>query len=144
MSLKIKRKSLKTLKLEAETIFKRWIRRRDCLKTTGTLEKGHCYTCGRLYDFEDLQGGHFQQGCHGATYFLEDNVHAQCCHCNTFMHGNLMYYTINMIKEYGQERVDELIRLNHTTRKFKPWEYEEIINKYTELYAKLEAGRDCR
>jgi hypothetical protein len=129
--------SLKTLKRKAQEIFKKWIRMRDCLKTFGSTGDGDCYTCGKHYKFEDLQAGHFQQGSHGATYFLEDNVHAQCCGCNTFKHGNLVPYTLNMIKEYGQERVDELIRLNHTTKKFKASEYEEIITKYKNLIEKL-------
>jgi hypothetical protein len=129
----MKKTSIKTLKNKAREIFKKWIRMRDCHGFSG----GNCYTCGKYYRFEDLQAGHFQQGSHGATYFEEDNVHAQCCGCNTFRHGNLVPYTLNMIKEYGQERVDELIRLNHTTKKFKAWEYEEIIKKYQEKIEKL-------
>ena len=129
----LRKTSIKTLKRKAQEVFKRWIRLRDCKG----FSIGTCYTCGHVYRFEDLQAGHFQQGSHGATYFLEDNVHAQCCGCNVFKHGNLVPYTINMIKEYGQERVDELIRLNHTTKKFKAEEYEEIINNYKDLIKKL-------
>lgn len=136
--MKGKKPNIKTLQRKAREVFKKWIRMRDCLKYyPSPTELGRCYTCGGTYRFDELQAGHFQQGSHGATYFLEDNVHAQCCGCNVFRHGNLVPYTLNMIKEYGQERVDELIRLNHTIKKFKAWEYEEIITKYTEKIDQL-------
>lgn len=118
---------------KAKKIFKRYIRIRDCRGTVG----GCCYTCGKYHDFVDLDAGHFQQGSHLATYFEEDNVHAQCTYCNRYNHGNLINYTLRMIKEYGQERVDDLIRQNHTVRKFKTWEFDEITEKYKQKIADL-------
>jgi hypothetical protein len=59
-------------------VFSQFIRLRDCLKTTGGLENGFCYTCGRLYPFKSLQAGHWIPGRGGGNVLDERGCHAQC------------------------------------------------------------------
>lgn len=58
--------------------FSLYIRARDCIKTTGSISRGKCVTCGKEFNFKDLQAGHFVQGRNNAVLFNELGVNAQC------------------------------------------------------------------
>jgi len=63
---------------------------RDCLKTTGTKDWGHCVTCGKLYPYKKLQAGHFTSGRADAVLFEESGIHAQCYRCNIERSGDVL------------------------------------------------------
>ena len=92
-------------------LFSRFIRLRDCIKTTGTTDRGRCVTCGRLYKFEKLQAGHFVPGRTRAILFDPRCVNAQCYRCNVKLDGVWPAYYRWMQKNYSQEVIDELIDL---------------------------------
>lgn len=71
-------KNKKTPKKKAWDAFSRYIRTRDCLKSTGDRNRGACVTCGRVFDFKKLQAGHFIPGRVNSILFDEQCVHAQC------------------------------------------------------------------
>jgi hypothetical protein len=124
---KVKRVSVSSLKRTAWTLFSRYIRTRDCLRTTGSTDRGVCCTCGVEYDFKELQAGHFEQGRHNATLFDKRNVHAQCSGCNLFKHGNLRRYEKFMVATYGQGVVDELDTLDTFQRQLSVLELSQLI-----------------
>lgn len=127
--------SLKTLpKLHRELWleFSRYIRYRDCLRTTGATSQGRCVTCDRQYPFNTLQAGHFISRVSYATRYDERNVHAQCPSCNLFKKGNIDEYFVRMEQMYGREVVDELLSLKHSSRRFKRYEIEELVIYYRE------------
>lgn len=127
---KASKKPSKYLKEKTWTLFSRWIRRRDCLKTTGDEFKGLCYTCGACKDFMDLQAGHFRHGHSKMSYFDERNVHAQCNKCNLYLSGNLSIYSANLVRDYGPQILDELIALSNKTLKQKADYYLKLVEKY--------------
>lgn len=119
-------------------LFSRVIRYRDCLATTGNPAWGRCYTCGKLYSFNQLQAGHFVQG-RGNTYLFDRRgVHAQCYRCNCPLKGNWPVYLTNMKRDYGEEVTQELIDMytNHESKQFKVYELKEM---YQQLKNEVEA-----
>ena len=106
--------------------FSLYIRLRDC--TDG--EFGNCYTCGKQLHYKQGQCGHFMQGRHTATLFLEINSNMQCVQCNIFKHGNLVEYTVKMIEQYGIETVETLRDLNRQIEQFKTSDYLEVARVY--------------
>ena len=110
-------KQRKALKKKAESIFNRWIRQRDKM----------CITCGE-YE-KQLYAGHF---CHNREDFNERNKHAQCYTCNFRRKGNMRYYTIWMIKHYGLDYVQELLKCEKEKPRLESAEfYLNIITKYS-------------
>ena len=93
-------------------ICSRYVRLRDCLKTTGTKEWGHCVTCGKLYHYKKLQAGHFTSGRVDAVLFEESGIHAQCYRCNIERSGEWPTYYRFMQNEYGQDEIERLVALS--------------------------------
>lgn len=124
--------SKKTAKRKAWVVFSKFIRTRDCLKTTGSKQKGKCFTCGKLCDFKDLQAGHFIAGRHNANLFSERGTHAQCRQCNLFKSGNQLEYRRRLIEEYG-EGVDVALEYEaQQTVRYTAQDYELIEKHYKE------------
>ena len=122
---------------EAKAIFSRYVRLRDCIKTTGTPYQGKCFTCPSIIPFEELQCGHFVGGRRNSVFFEINNSHGQCPKCNTFLGGNLDVYREKMITVYGIEEVGRLESLRHQVRKIYPSEFEEIAFKFKAEFKEL-------
>ena len=66
-----------------------------------------CISCGTHQG--KANGGHFMSvGARPELRFDEANIHLQCERCNTYLHGNLLMYRINLIAKIGQAEVDRL------------------------------------
>ena len=134
---KAAKKKLPTVASEKKktwTAFSRFIRLRDCLRTTGTIYEGLCVTCLRRFHFKKLQAGHFVPSRCNSILFHEKNCHAQCCGCNVYQHGNLIPYGIWMAETYGNDLVLDLLRLKHEDRKFRRQELEDMRADYEQRY----------
>lgn len=114
--------SIPNLKQRAQTIFNKWIRKRD--KNDG------CISCDST-EASSYDAGHFwPQGSKGALRFHEDNCHKQCRSCNRFKHANLSEYRIRLVKKIGEERLKWLEDHRNDTHKWTRTELIDIINKY--------------
>lgn len=99
-------KTLPILKKEAEKEFNAYIRQRD--------QSLPCISCGA--EPPDMSGfhagrdaGHYRSvGSAAHLRYHEDNVHAQCVHCNRDLAGNAVGYRIGLCKRIGQARVEAL------------------------------------
>lgn len=89
--------------------FSRFIRLRDCLKTTGTITHGLCVSCSRKYPFTKLQAGHFMPGRSDTVLLDERGVNAQCYRCNIETQGNWPGYYRAMQRMHGQETIEAMI-----------------------------------
>ena len=116
---KVKQSSKKTVKGRAWDAFSKFIRTRDCLRTTGCPDWGLCITCGKRYHIKLLQAGHFISGRHNANLFSEKGCHAQCYNCNINLRGNTLEYRRKIIEMYG-EGFDEVLEKE-----------ARVIKKYT-------------
>ena len=92
---------------ELQTVVNRWVRLRD--------EGLDCISCGNPAKKENA--GHYRSaGGNPELRFEPLNVHLQCEHCNTYLHGNLINYRINLIKKIGIRKV-EWLEGNHDPSK---------------------------
>ena len=121
---KPKRKSVAKLKKEAWDLFSKYIRLRDCLRTTGCSSFGLCITCGKRYHIKLLQAGHFVPGRHGLNLFNERGVHAQCYHCNLHLKGNTLVYRRKIIELYGEGADEEIEATARVVKQYKQQELE--------------------
>lgn len=123
----MRKKSLKTLKRDLDSIFSQYIRKRNA----GSEGLAACITCGKVLHWTLGHAGHFIKRQHLATRYDERNSHFQCVQCNTYRGGNLIEYTLYMQKRYGVEVVEELMRLKRTTKKHSIAELQALIEKFT-------------
>jgi len=132
------KRPIKKLKAEAWRLFSLFIRMRDCLRTTGSVEYGECITCNNTLPFEELQAGHFIPGRHNTNLFSEKGVHAQCKRCNLFLGGNQLEYRRQIIKLYGEGYDEVLEEENKIGKKSSVDELEAIIKFLKEKIKLLE------
>jgi len=142
--MQIKSKSPKAkAKDKAWTAFSIYIRTRDCLRFTGTVDNGKCVTCDRFYPFKQLAAGHFISGRGNAVLFDERLVYTQCSGCNTNppygKGGNYVEYFRFMLDEVGLEKIDEFRALKHDTKIYKIYDFLELEQLYKD---KTEALRN--
>lgn len=104
----------------------KYVRTRDCLKTTGSPEYGRCYTCGGNHHITKLDAGHFLPGRRNSILFDTRGIHAQCTYCNHMREGATLEYLERMLADHGQDVVDELRRLDKSTRKYTVAELAEL------------------
>ena len=113
--------TISKLKREAWKVFSLWIRNRD---------NWICYTCGAQRKGAGMHAGHFVPRSHNSTLFDPMNNHAQCATCNIWKRGEPGIYASRLLKEYGREAFEDLVKRGRETKQFKPSELEEIIKKY--------------
>ena len=87
---------------DAQVAFNAYIRARD-------HAAGHpCISCGRHHQGKWNAGHYLSTGARPELRFDEANVHLQCETCNTYLHGNLALYRINLIARIGLDQVERL------------------------------------
>jgi hypothetical protein len=118
------------VKANAWRAFSKFIRTRDCLKTTGTLERGICITCHQEFAFRELQAGHFIPGRHNANLFSEKGVHAQCSACNKWGLGKPLEYRRAIVSLYGEGYDEVLEKESKEIKKYSVQDLTEICEKY--------------
>jgi hypothetical protein len=101
---------------ELQVIFNKWIRLRD----NGL----NCISCNKPAKKENA--GHYRSaGGNPELRFEESNVHLQCEYCNTYLHGNLIDYRINLITKIGLDKV-EWLESKHDPKKYTIDELKEL------------------
>jgi hypothetical protein len=111
-----------------------YIRRRDSIDSS-TIG-GHCFDCGRIVHGSNFQCGHFIPDASGGALlrYHPQNMHGQSSGCNMAYSQERVkpYYTLAMIKKYGQKRVEELMALKNRTIKADEIFYSKMIELYKE------------
>ena len=69
---------------------------------------------GIVYDFANLQAGHFIPGREDSILFDPACVHAQCYRCNVKRSGEWVKYFRFMEKKYGREFIFKLMTKSET------------------------------
>lgn len=126
---KPKSKTQAQLKKQLDTIFSIYIRQRD----SDQDGIGTCYTCGKRAHWKQLQNGHFISRSYLATRFHEDNCKIQCLGCNVFGNGKPLDFEEHLKADLGEEYVENLKKLRHTTVKYDRLWYSDQIEKYKSL-----------
>lgn len=139
-----KRKPTSPIKLAKNKAWKQfsiYIRTRDCLRFTGEPDEGMCVTCKLPFPFKELQAGHFVGGRTNALLFDEEIVYTQCAKCNLYLKGNYQAYTLFMLKEVGEEVVEEMLTRKNISLKLTKEDFDEIAAKYKKKAADLRGNQ---
>lgn len=129
--------SIASLEKKLWNIFSKWIRRRDCLRTTGDPAWLLCFTCQKRTPFNEAHAGHFvRRGCKPLK-FEPQNVQGQCAYCNCYRDGEQALFLVELEKLYGRHVVDQLLETERLYkqgiyRKFTRIELMELIKYYQE------------
>ena len=118
----------------------RYIRLRDSLRTTGTIERCACVTCGKVlpaFGKGCIQAGHWLGGRKGKNLFDERGIHGQCYGCNCCAGGQQIAYTAWMTDYYGHDVMDELVRQGNMPYKYSVDELYVIRAEYDAKAKKL-------
>lgn len=127
MLRKKRKKSLATLKRELWKIFSIFVRQRE-IDDNGYVQ---CISCQKIDHWKNLQAGHFIPKSLGLSiYFEPRNVFQQCSFCNLVKQGNAYNYALSLQKRFGEGIVEELEAQAKQSKKYYPWEYEELIEEY--------------
>ena len=117
--------------------FSKYIRARDCLRTTGDLKTGVCISCGNTVRFEKLDAGHFVPGRGDSVIFEPTNCHAQCGPCNRFKQGAWVPYFYAVNDLYGRDEAQRLMGLYFIKLSYTSEEYREFADIYRGQYKEL-------
>lgn len=119
------------LKKKLWPVFSKYIRTRDCIKTTGNPLHGKCVTCGKEYKISRLQAGHFIPGRFDAILFDEEQVHIQCYRCNCKLQGMWhKYYLFMMDQGHTHEDIQEMIEHCNDSVEFSREWFEQAYEYY--------------
>lgn len=119
-------------------VFAPYIKKRDCLRTTGSPEYGECFTCDYSGHVSTLQAGHFIPQRHNAYLFSEEGVHAQCARCNGLRQGCQYEYGKHLDELYGKGTADRLIEESKQIKKFTVAELKELYETYKQKIRELD------
>lgn len=124
--------------------FSLYVRVRDALRTTGGIEQCVCCSCGKIkpaFGRGCIQAGHFIPGRKNSVLFSEIGVHGQCGYCNGSelggLKGNWPGYYEFMLKHYNQSVINHLLVVAKQTRKYYPFELEEMRDEYKRKYSQM-------
>lgn len=132
-----KSKSLKTLKNKASKLFQLYVRLRD----TDENGNGSCCSCGKFVYYKEADAGHFVSRRFLSTMFDEKNCHLQCKGCNGFNNGCPEGYSLFLIEKYGVEELERLNQEKYKTIKINQYEYETMIDVYSEAIKEIKESR---
>lgn len=124
--------SISVLTIKADKIFSEYIRKRDALKTTWSLEKCVCITCWELKDYSQFDCWHFISRSSRSTRWEEKNCNAQCKVCNNWWSGRQYEHGKAIDRKYWEWTADLLVRLGNEPQKVTREFLQEIIRKYTD------------
>lgn len=135
----VKKPKMTNEKKKLRSIFNEYIRVRDSIKTTRAPFFCRCCTCRAIIANKDarLHAGHFIKSTHNTVTFNEENVHGQCCKCNTFEGGREAEYSGFIINNYGMNKFEWFLAQKGMTKQFKAYELIEMQHKYYEKLLKL-------
>jgi hypothetical protein len=96
-----------------------------------------CCTCGEVKHWKDGDAGHFLAGRSNGILFEDKGIHFQCKKCNGPGKGEQYLYSLYMLKRYGQETIDELVKKKNSIVQFSISDYKDLITEYKVKIARL-------
>lgn len=127
----IKKLTVSKAKQKAWDVFSKYIRLSNSYKLSPGGERVcECYTCGARKEWKFMQAGHYIAGHRAINMFNEINVKPQCALCNIYKHGDPITYREHLVKDYGEDIVEELEAHRNDIKQWKVYELEELYKKY--------------
>jgi hypothetical protein len=123
-------------KAKLDSIFSQFIR----LRGSNDEGWGHCYTCGRLRHYKEVDCGHFITRAKLATRWKEENCQFQCKQCN--MTGGQQYvFGKKLDEQYGPGTAEAILIESNKTKKWTVEELEEKCRYYRRKVNEIKAHR---
>lgn len=101
-----------------------------------------CCTCGIMKHWKQMQAGHWLDGRNLSILFEDNGINPQCYQCNCLGgHRGLdvkKEYREFMLNTYGEEEMERIVALKSQTKKMTINEYQELIDKYTDMLVGLD------
>jgi hypothetical protein len=107
----------------------------------GCNRVGVCCTCRRKVNYIIGHCGHYIGRDYLSTRFEETNCALQCPECNMLYYGRPKEFKKFIITKYGEQELERLKKLKHTTLKLSKSDIDEKIRYYRE---KIKAYDTCR
>lgn len=101
---------------------------------------GKCATCGLVKSWIWMDAGHYisrSRGGLSGVYFDARNINLQCKVCNSFKQGAAQEYREFIIKKYGENMPDELLRKHYILPDMKPLAMRATEQYYKDKYEEL-------
>ena len=133
-------KNKRLARKKADKYFSLWLR----LSHANEMGRAQCFTCGKWFNIEDLQCGHWIRRQYEATRYNEINCKTQCIHCNTFRSGEPEKFERKLRRIYGDEMVDKIKIKSLMVCHRKQKDYEWIALKYKQKYETLKSLLNSR
>lgn len=89
-----------------------------------------CFTCDTVLPWRRMEDGHFCSRVNLSTFFLMENNHPQCHHCNCVLKGNLKVYAENLNIRYYPGKAEELRILSKKSEKLTWTDFKEIAEMF--------------
>lgn len=124
-------------KATAWTWFAKYIKVRDALATTGTLERARCITCDREAPISSMDAGHMIPGRTGGILFDESIVFAQCRECNRDGNGERQAFKRIMVERHGIVWYELKEKARKTATKLGDMECRLIAEEFKVKYKRL-------
>lgn len=119
-------------------VLNEYVKWRDAVDNENGKPIAECITCGKRVSGANLHAGHFASRRFKRVAYDEQNLHAQCAYCNKWLNGNPIIYRKRIKELYGKETLARLERaVTQPPKVWKPYELEELYNKYKGLLAEL-------
>lgn len=124
----MKKISRKGLVKKLDAIFSEYIRLKYADKN-GIVK---CYTCNKkaYWKGDGMQNGHMLSRAKRILRWREDNCRPQCYACNCMRYGENYIFGTNLNKEYGYDKVEELMLEGKKIIKQTDQDLKDLINKY--------------
>ncbi len=84
--------SWQSLRDDLDYVYSQWVR----ISASGSDGMCECYTCGKIYRYQNMDCGHFIPRDNNGTRFLPENTKPQCKTCNQYKDGNEEAFAIHL------------------------------------------------
>ncbi|MDD4971925.1 MAG: recombination protein NinG [Paludibacter sp.] len=93
-----------------------------------------CYTCNKPKPILEAECGHWQRRGYKTVRFHTNNARPQCHQCNYYYQGKPEIFELNLIRDIGLSKVDELKKLAQEVGEDNEYFYREQAAKYRKLF----------
>lgn len=120
--------------------FAKYIKVRDALATTGTIDHAKCITCGKTFHISEMDAGHMIPGRTGGILFDETIVFAQCTTCNREGNGERQAFKAVMVARNGEAWYEAKEAARKTNTKLGAFECRLLSDAFRLKYYALVKG----
>jgi len=96
-----------------------------------------CVTCGRMFEWNRIDNGHFMSRRYQATRYDEKNCSSQCASCNRFNQGQQYKFGLVIDQRHGEGTAESLMLKSKMMCKRDRYDFERIAEYYKNELKKL-------